>query len=151
MDVKHAMRLTLFLVSYLIYCHSLTVVVDNSRRALSSPDLETMNTPTDETGQKQVPDLSLVRDGAGRVDSHTVSSAWLNDGVDNSGRVLSSPDLETMNTHTDETGQKQVPDLSLVRDGAGRVDSHTGSSAWLNDVRRAPPISPASGKVFESR
>ena len=79
MDVKRTMILTLFIISSLIYCQSLTVVVDNSRRALSSPDPETMDTPTDETGQKQVPDLTLVRDGAGRVDSHTVSSAWFDD------------------------------------------------------------------------
>jgi hypothetical protein len=67
------MLLTLLLMSCVMSCISLSVVVD-----VSSPDLETMNTLTHETGQNHVPDLSLVSDDAGRADSH-VSSALLND------------------------------------------------------------------------
>ena len=104
MDVKHTMLLTLLLMSCVMYCLGMSVVV-----TVSSPDLETMNAPTHETGQKHVPDFSLVRDGAGRADSHAVSSAWLNDVRLTFKRRA---DLWKGNIITDQSIDRAVPALA---------------------------------------
>ena len=73
MDVKHTMLPTLLLMSCAMYCHSLSAIV-----AVSSPDLETTNTPTHETGQKHVPG-SFWQGRMSEDERLAVSSAWLND------------------------------------------------------------------------